>query len=86
MQAIIILFFSLLRCMVQKHIFYMHVHAYIHTVNKAATLDCQSAAEVASRAILEFEREKEDARAGSCNVIITGLPPNPEINDGLLHG
>ena len=56
----------------------------VATVNKAAALDCQSAVEIASRAMLEFEREKEDARARSCNVIITGLPPNPEINDGLL--
>ena len=53
----------------------------VATVNKAAALDCQSAVEIASRAMLEFEREKEDARARSCNVIITGLPPNPEINE-----
>jgi len=46
--------------------------------------DQHGAVEAASRALFEFEQEKEEIRKRSRNVVITGLPPAPQIPDAQL--
>ena len=43
--------------------------------------DTMAAVEVASRALIEFDREKEEINSRSRNVIITGLPPDLAVSD-----
>jgi len=53
------------------------------TVNKNTTItpNIEAAAEIASRTLMELEREKEDIKARSQNVIISGLASNQADDD-----
>lgn len=43
-----------------------------------------SAVDIAKRAIVEYEMEKDELQRRSRNVIITGLPPSPQLSDTEL--